>query len=114
MEQFYNAGGSPAGKVEMMVQTGKYAYVNNVKGLQADVLELPFGEHELVMIVILPKPSQRVSLVLKQLKNLGLHPLLEELEASKNESDVEVKLPKFDTRSVLSLEDTVYEVRKSL
>lgn len=114
MEQFYNDGGSPAGKVEMMVQTGKYAYVNNVKGLQADVLELPFGEHELVMIVILPKPSQRVSLVLKQLKNLGLHPLLEELEASKNESDVEVKLPKFDTRSVLSLEDTVYEVRKSL
>ncbi|EDW44196.1 GM22277 [Drosophila sechellia] len=61
------------------------------------------------MIFILPKPSYRVSQVLNQLKNLGLQPLLEKLDASKNESDVEVKLPKIDTRSVLSLEDSVTE-----
>ncbi|XP_033158847.1 serine protease inhibitor 77Ba-like [Drosophila mauritiana] len=108
-EQFSDSSGKPAGKVDMMVQTGKFAYAENVKGLQADVLELPFGEHDLVMIFILPKPSYRVSQVLTQLKNLGLQPLLEKLDASKNESDVEVKLPKIDTRSVLSLEDSVTE-----
>ncbi|EDW95195.2 uncharacterized protein Dyak_GE19665 [Drosophila yakuba] len=103
VEQFYNDDGSPAGKVHMMVQTGKFAYAKNVKDLQADVLELPFYEGDLVMIVILPKRGNGVGLMLGNLKALGLQPILRELEASNNESEVEVKLPRIDTNSRFEL-----------
>ncbi|XP_039485135.2 serine protease inhibitor 77Ba-like [Drosophila santomea] len=103
VEQFYNDAGSPAGKVHMMVQTGKFAYAKNVKDLQADVLELPFYEGDLVMIVILPNRGNGVGLMLSNLKALGLQPILRELEASKNESEVEVKLPRIDTNSRFEL-----------
>ncbi|XP_033158846.1 serine protease inhibitor 77Ba-like [Drosophila mauritiana] len=103
VEQFYDSSGKPAGKVNMMVQTGKFAYTRSIRHLDADFLMLPFGEHELVMIVILPKPSHSVSQVLNQFKSYGLVSIFTMLGASKNETDVEVKLPKFDTLSVLPL-----------
>ncbi|EDX11215.1 GD14874 [Drosophila simulans] len=103
VEQFYDSSGKPAGKVNMMVQTGKFAYIRSIKRLDADFLMLPFAEQELVMIVILPKPSHSVSQVLNQFKSYRLVPILNMLNDSKNETDVEVKLPKFDTLSVLPL-----------
>ncbi|XP_052848647.1 serine protease inhibitor 77Ba-like [Drosophila gunungcola] len=114
-EPFYNEKGEVIGQVPMMVQEAKFAYVSNMKGLNAYVLELPYGAQEtLSMIVLLPKRDVKVNDVANNLKTIGLRPILQKLAASKSSAPmdyvVEVEMPKIKTSSKLTLKTILIQM----
>jgi len=62
----------------MMMQIAKFAYVDEIKGLNARVLELPYGtEDTLAMLVMLPNRGSTVKQVVNNLMKLGLLSILD-------------------------------------
>ncbi|XP_037718955.1 serine protease inhibitor 77Ba-like [Drosophila subpulchrella] len=114
VEPFYNET-SPyklIAKVPMMVQIAKFAYVDEIKGLDARVLELPYGtEDTLAMLVMLPNRGSTVKDVVNNLKKLGLLPILDALKnRTSAKDDVEVKIPKLNTYSAYILPKFLYQI----
>ncbi|XP_017006394.2 serine protease inhibitor 77Ba-like [Drosophila takahashii] len=98
-EPFYSEeDGKQLSKMPMMVQTGKFAYVDDIDELDARVLELPYGKKGLVMLVMLPTNGAKITDTVNQLRYMGMSPVLDALKkrTTKNK-EVEVKIPKFDT-----------------
>ncbi|XP_016955698.1 serine protease inhibitor 77Ba-like [Drosophila biarmipes] len=114
VEPFYSER-SPYKQIDkkpMMVQTGKFAYVDDLEGLDGRVLELPYGEDgAVVMLVMLPKRGFRVRHVLAQLRERGLRPILDALESGNStKKDVEVKIPKFNANSTVAFPYYLYQL----
>ncbi|XP_016955697.1 serine protease inhibitor 77Ba [Drosophila biarmipes] len=119
VEPFYNEK-SPykqLAKVPMMVQTNKFTYVDDIEGLDARVLELPYGEEgTAVMLVMLPNRGVTLNSVLENLKEKGLRLVLDAVGNTSSKKDVEVKIPKFNTFSSYLLPKFLAEIgiRKSV
>lgn len=112
-EPFYNET-SPyrqIAKVSMMMQIAKFAYVDEIKGLNARVLELPYGtEDTLAMLVMLPNRGSTVKQVVNNLMKLGLLSILDAFTNRDAENDVEVKIPKLNTYSAYILPKFLYQI----
>jgi len=95
----------------MMMQIAKFAYVDEIKGLNARVLELPYGtEDTLAMLVMLPNRGSTVKQVVNNLMKLGLLAILDAFTNRDAENDVEVKIPKLNTYSAYILPKFLYQV----
>lgn len=86
----------------MMAQEGNFAYVTNLEGLDAYILELPYGkQNRLSMIIVLPKRGFTLNHVAKNIQTIGLGPILQRIEQFRreqlDENEVEVVMPKFTT-----------------
>lgn len=102
METFYDEFSRPLGDVNMMYQSGSFAYTS-VAALNAHVLELPYGVQErLSIILILPKKGDSVVNAIASLADVGMAKVMAELNNAKVEfegEEVEVFLPRFTTRA---------------
>ncbi|KAH8361379.1 hypothetical protein KR084_000501 [Drosophila pseudotakahashii] len=100
------------GKMLMMRQTGKFAYVNSVNKLEARVLEIPYGSKgTLVMLVFLPNQGVTVKNVVKNLRSLGMKPVMDALKKRTTKDDeVDIMIPKFDSFTRYHLEKFASEV----
>ncbi|XP_017122401.1 serine protease inhibitor 77Ba-like [Drosophila elegans] len=114
-EPFYNENGAVVAQVPMMVQEEGFAYSSKIRGLGGQILELPYGSLEwMSMIVVLPDPGVTLNTLAKNLKAVGLQPLLQELADYKakygTEDKVEVVVPKFETTTDLSLKEILSQM----
>ncbi|XP_016972951.1 serine protease inhibitor 77Ba isoform X1 [Drosophila rhopaloa] len=112
VESFYNENDQPITQIPMMVQEANFAYAANIEGLDGYVLELPYGKQDrLSMIVVLPKRGFKLRDVANNLKNIGLRPILQRLEAFRKkapeDNEVEVMMPKFVTSTDFALKETL-------
>ncbi|KAH8361524.1 hypothetical protein KR084_006902 [Drosophila pseudotakahashii] len=106
-EPFYSESGEEIGKIPMMKKEANFAYVDNIEGLNGNVLELPYGDQDrLAMLVLQAHPGFKLNDVAGNLRALGLRPILQQLAANRNEDkDVEVLMPKFTITTDLRLKD---------
>ncbi|XP_023034535.2 serine protease inhibitor 77Ba-like isoform X1 [Drosophila willistoni] len=114
-EPFYNENGEVVTQIPMMVQEADFAYITKIEGLDGYVLELPYGkEDRLSMIVILPKRGFKLHDIANNLKNMGLSPIVQRLEAFKRSASednlVEVVMPKFTTTTDFNMTNVLNQM----
>ncbi|XP_062858409.1 leukocyte elastase inhibitor-like [Trichomycterus rosablanca] len=101
--------------VQMMYQKERFPY-NYIDEYKLHVLELPYVEDELSMLVLLPDESQDGSDLLQKLESeLTMDKLLEWTRREKmdTQTDINVHLPKFKLEEQYSLHDTLAKMGMS-
>ncbi|XP_075166184.1 antichymotrypsin-2-like isoform X2 [Haematobia irritans] len=88
--------------VPMMSQTGYFLY-GNIPELDADVLQMPYKDSDLSMLVILPKTIDGLGGVKEKLKSVTMDKVMGQLYSSK----VIVNMPKFKTEYEIELTDVL-------
>uniref|UniRef100_A0AAG5D530 Serpin domain-containing protein n=1 Tax=Anopheles atroparvus TaxID=41427 RepID=A0AAG5D530_ANOAO len=103
---FYDEKEQPIGMVEMMFQRGIFPFAG-FKELDAQILELPYGENRLLsMLLIMPRKGVPLIEVIRKLARYDMDQVIEELDRSLVEFDddeVEVHLPKFEFNAEYNL-----------
>ncbi|XP_048002757.1 serine protease inhibitor 77Ba-like [Leguminivora glycinivorella] len=92
---FFNSVGEKIGEVNMMYSRYTYPYAN-ISGLQASVIELPYGvDNHMSMILMLPNPGITLQ---NMIVNLQIHfnTVFQELRVSKERAvEIECYIPRF-------------------
>lgn len=101
-ENFHDEAGNAISTVNMMYQTGPFAYTY-VVALNSHVLEMTYGvENRLSIMFILPKKGNTLRETMQSLQIAGIRHVSDELKKAKAEfedDEVEVFLPRFTTRA---------------
>lgn len=96
---FYNENGVTITNVPMMFRKGGCSHIR-VPSLEADILELAYGfDQKFSMIVILPNKQIPVTKVIDNLRILGLHTVIDNLNQSEEDPELEIYLPRFSISS---------------
>lgn len=85
---------------EMMFRNGKYRYKDD-SALDAQVIELPYKNPALSMIIILPKTKTGIKELEKKMVNLDLSAVIKDMYSV----DVDLSLPKFKIESTIELNE---------
>ncbi|MFC2075754.1 serpin family protein [candidate division KSB1 bacterium] len=102
-DDLFDTGGGSQAPCKMMVRTARYKYMEN-DDLQA--VDLPYGEGEYSMTVLLPRPGKDINLLIDELNSANWSIWTGSLAETK----VKLELPKF----TLEYEMTLNEVLKAL
>lgn len=107
-QPFYRENGEFLANVPMMCQRNTFPFAM-IGGLDATVLELPYGEQDrLSMLLIYPRPNTTLANVFNNLRSFDIESIHHELHRYDNtgdyeETEVELYLPKFSIDSDLEL-----------
>lgn len=104
-EQFYYNENDSV-EVDMMNQKSKFRY-GVFDDLDASVLELPYADSNLSMLIVLPKNRTGLKEVGSKLKNKSVF----EINESLSETEVVVMLPKFKVEYAVELNEPLQKVR---
>ncbi|XP_016972962.1 serine protease inhibitor 77Ba-like [Drosophila rhopaloa] len=115
MGSFHNENGAVIAEVPLMQQTANLAFASKIQGLNAFVLELPYGTGKNpAMIVLLPKRGFKLIDVANNLRNIGLWPIFQHLNAFRSnaseDNEVEVVLPRFEISTTFDLKETLIQM----
>lgn len=87
----------------MMFRKGGCSHIH-VTTLQADIIELAYGnDRKFSMVVILPIKKVPLVTVIDNLRVVGLHSVIENLNESEEDPDLEIHLPRFSISSSYKL-----------
>lgn len=103
-EKFYTSN-TDSIDVDMMFQEHSFRYAD-LKSLDAQVLELPYKNKAVSMIIILPKARDGITELEKKLETFDLTTLDKQL----HQVDVKVSLPKFKIATTMKLNEPLKEV----
>ncbi|XP_075985992.1 serine protease inhibitor 77Ba-like [Anticarsia gemmatalis] len=107
---FYDSKGNKIGEVNMMYNRFTYPF-SNMRGLQARVIEIPYGkQNRLSMLIMLPNPGVSVEDMFKNFQTVDLDSFFEELRVSKeeySEDEVDCFIPRFKIESNLDMTDVL-------
>lgn len=96
---FYNENGVTITNVPMMFRKGGRSHIR-VPSLEAEIIELAYGfDQKFSMVVLLPKKQVPLVRVIDNLRVLGLHTVIEHLDQSEEDPDLEIFLPRFSISS---------------
>lgn len=96
---FYNENGVTISNVPMMFRKGGCSHIR-VPSLEAEIIELAYGfDRKFSMVVFLPNKNVPLVKVIDNLRILGLHTVIDYLNQSEEDSDIEVYMPKFSISS---------------
>lgn len=96
---FYNENGVTISNVPMMFRKGGCSHIR-VPSLEAEIIELAYGfDQKFSMVVLLPNKKVPLVRVIDNLRVLGLHTVIENLNQSEEDSDLEIYLPRFSISS---------------
>lgn len=110
---FRTADGKSEKQADMMHLDAHLKYAELAE-LDAKVLELPYRNSNLKLIVLLPNTVDGVFELRSKLKSAGLKTVMEKLreqQTANQAAKVQVSLPKFKVQFDLSLEDVLAKVR---
>lgn len=89
----------------MMFQRGQFSYTG-IPELESHVLELPYGNDEVSMVILLPRKKVMLTTVMERLAEYSVSRVLTELrraDADYEEDDIEVFLPRFSITADFTL-----------
>lgn len=87
----------------MMFRKGGCSHIR-VPALEAEIIELAYGfDRKFSMVVFLPKKEVPLIRVIDNLRVLGLHTVIENLNQSEEDTELEVFLPRFSISSDFKL-----------
>jgi serpin B len=95
-------------EVPMMYQSDKFKYFEN-KDLQCQMLELPYADQKMSMILLLPDEIDGLTKLEKSLSYEKLDKAISQLRKTRKE-EVEVTLPKFKLAEQFSLKDVLSQM----
>lgn len=82
-----------------------------VPELQADILELSYGsDQQFSMVILLPKKQTKLVQVTDNLRVFGLHNVIDRLNQSEEDDELEIHLPKFSIASDYKVADILSEM----
>ncbi|XP_047994673.1 serine protease inhibitor 77Ba-like [Leguminivora glycinivorella] len=93
---FFNNVGEKIGEVNMMYSRYTYPYAN-ISGLQASVIELPYGvDNHMSMILMLPNPGITLQNIIVNFLQINFNTVFQELRVSKERAvEIECYIPRF-------------------
>lgn len=94
--------------VQMMNNKGKYFFKED-EALDAKVLELPYSNPEVSLIIILPNKRNGIAQLEEKLANIDLSKITENMY----KPEVVVKLPKFKIETTIAMNDVLKKVPQS-
>lgn len=96
--------------VPMMFRKGGCSHIY-VPALQADIIELAYGsDSRFSMVVFLPKERIPLKNVIDNLRDVGLHNVIDNLNQSEEDSELEIHLPRFSVSSDFKLNQILQEM----
>ncbi|XP_047994674.1 serine protease inhibitor 77Ba-like [Leguminivora glycinivorella] len=103
---FFNRVGEKIGEVNMMYSRYTYPYAN-ISGLQASVIELPYGvDNHMSMILMLPNPGITLQKMIANFLQINFNTVFQELKVSKERAvKIECYIPRFRIVSNFGLND---------
>ncbi|XP_031636188.1 uncharacterized protein LOC116349073 [Contarinia nasturtii] len=107
---FYNENGVVIGNVPMMFRKGGCSHIR-VPSLEADIIELAYGfEQQYSMVIFLPFKQASLIRVIDNLRILGLQKVIENLNQSEEDPDLEINLPRFSISSDFKLNSVLQQM----
>lgn len=102
-EPFYNENGVKIANVPMMFRKGGCSHIR-VPSLEAEIIELAYGfDQKFSMVILLPKKDIPLIRMIDNLRILGLHTIIENLNESEEDTELEIFLPRFSISSDFKL-----------
>lgn len=92
---------------DFMYQTAHFRHAD-VDELNAEILELPYTNNDVCMLIILPKNRTGIQELEEKLKNFNFRDVYKSMETV----EARVKIPTFKIESTLVLDDPLKKVRK--
>lgn len=94
----------------MMFRKGGCSHVY-VPELQADILELAYGsDQKFSMVILLPTKHTKLIQVTDNLRIFGLHYVIDRLNQSEEDDELEIHLPKFSIATDYKVTDILAEM----
>lgn len=110
MQAFYDEYDRKIANVPIMFRKGGCSHIY-VPELQADILELAYGsDRKFSMVILLPKKPIRLIQVMDNLRIFGLHNVIDRLNQSEEDDELEIYLPKFAIASDHEVTDILLEM----
>lgn len=107
---FYNEYGVTIANVPMMFRKGGCSHIR-VPSLEAEIIELAYGfDQKFSMVVVLPNKRIPLIKVIDNLRILGLHTIVDNLNQSEEDPDLEIYLPRFSISSDFRLNSILREM----
>lgn len=98
-QPFYDENDKKVADVPMMFRKGGCSHVH-VRELEADIIELPYGDDvKFSMVIVLPKKSSTLIRTVDNLRKFGLYNVINRLNQSEEDSELEIHLPRFSIES---------------
>lgn len=102
---FYDESGAKISNVPTMFRKGGCTYIR-VPVLEAEIIELAYGfDRTYSMIIMLPEKNTPLIRMIDNLRILGLNQIIQNLDKTEEDPDLEVFLPKFTIKSDYKLND---------
>lgn len=98
-QPFYDETGTKLANVPMMFRKGGCSHIH-VPELEADIIELAYGlDQKFSMVVVLPKKSIPLIKTIDNLRIFGLYNVIDRLNQSEEDPELEIFLPRFSITS---------------
>lgn len=110
VQPFYNEQDIKIADVPMMFRKGGCSHIH-VPTLQADIIELSYGfDRKFSMVIILPIKKVPLITVIDNLRVVGLYGIIENLNQSEEDPDLEIHLPQFSISSSYKLNNILRDM----
>lgn len=110
MQPFYDENDAKVADVPMMFRKGGCSHIY-VPALGADIIELAYGsDRRFSMVVFLPQKKVPLIKVIDNLRAFGLHKVIDNLNQSEEDPELEIHLPRFSISSDYKLNGILQEM----